>query len=288
MKTIQGVVCGAIPPHMMKEVASHGDDETRDIMASTLQHTALIAERRLVAPPTGPDNAPGRKKILVYNGRHRQKLPGTLAISTARPGRSTDRSVREAFEGAVRIWDFLRRVFNRESIDDRGMPIVSTVHYSQGFDNAMWDGRQMIYGDGDGVYFNRFTVDLDIMGHEMAHGVTQSTSELDYQGQTGALNEHFSDALGMTIKQYTLNQRADESSWIIGESIFTSRVHGQGIRSMKAPGTAYDDPVLGRDPQPAHMRDYVITSEDNGGVHINSGIANHAYYLASVDIGDNT
>ena len=115
--------------------------------------------------------------------------------------------------------------------------------------------------------------------------MTQHTSVLEYRGESGALNEHFSDVFGILVKQYALEQTAKQSSWIIGEGLFTRRVNGAGIRSMKAPGTAYDDPILGRDPQPSHMRHYVLTDDDNGGVHINSGIPNHAFYLAATAIG---
>jgi len=104
---------------------------------------------------------------------------------------------------------------------------------------------------------------------------------LGYTGETGALNEHISDAFGILIKQYSHEQLARQSDWIIGHGLFTKTVNGRGLRSMANPGTAYDDPVLGRDPQPAHYNDYVVTDEDNGGVHINSGIANRAFYLVA-------
>jgi Zn-dependent metalloprotease len=115
--------------------------------------------------------------------------------------------------------------------------------------------------------------------------VTQYEAALAYWEQPGALNESMSDVFGSLVKQRKLHQSAAEADWIIGEGLFTANVNGVGIRSMKAPGTAYDDPVLGRDPQPGHMNDYVNTLEDNGGVHINSGIPNHAFYVAAVEIG---
>jgi hypothetical protein len=136
--------------------------------------------------------------------------------------------------------------------------------------------------------FNRFTSAPDVIGHELTHGVTQYSANLGYHGENGALNEHISDAFGIMIKQFLLGQSANQSDWRIGAELFTSRVHGTAIRSMAAPGTAYDDPILGRDPQPSHMRNYVDTSEDNGGVHINSGIPNYAFYLAATKIGGKT
>jgi Zn-dependent metalloprotease len=171
------------------------------------------------------------------------------------------------------------------------LKLISTVHYQKGYDNAFWNGQQMAYGDGDEDLpveerlFNRFTISLDIIGHELTHGVTQYEANLTYFGQPGALNESMSDVFGSLVKQYQRGQTADQADWIIGEGLFTSNVNGVGIRSMKAPGTAYDDPVLGKDPQPAHMDDYVNTIEDNGGVHINSGIPNHAFYVVARELG---
>ena len=133
--------------------------------------------------------------------------------------------------------------------------------------------------------FNRFTVAVDVIGHELTHGVTQFEAKLAYWDQSGALNESFSDIFRSLVKQKKLNQTADQADWLIGAGLFTSNVKGLAIRSMKEPGTAYDDPLLGKDPQPAHMRHYVNTTSDNGGVHINSGIPNRAFYLAALEIG---
>ncbi|HEX3052072.1 MAG TPA: M4 family metallopeptidase, partial [Aggregatilineaceae bacterium] len=123
------------------------------------------------------------------------------------------------------------------------------------------------------------------IGHEMTHGVTQFEAKLVYAGQSGALNESFSDVFGVLVKQYKLRQTALDADWIIGSGLFTPNVNGVGIRSMKAPGTAYNDPVLGKDPQPAHMDQYQNVPYDNGGVHINSGIPNHAFYITARDMG---
>jgi Zn-dependent metalloprotease len=206
---------------------------------------------------------------------------------------SSDEAVNQAYEGSDKTHDFYRDVYGRDSIDGNGMELVSSVHYEVGFDNAFWNGSQMVYGDGDEDLppaqrlFNRFTISLDVIGHELTHGVTQYEAKLAYLNQPGALNESMSDVFGVLVKQYKLGQTADQADWLIGQGLFTSNVNGVALRSMKAPGTAYDDPVLGKDPQPAHMRDYVNTIEDNGGVHINSGIPNHAFYVTATEIGGN-
>jgi Zn-dependent metalloprotease len=206
---------------------------------------------------------------------------------------SSDVAVNEAFDGSGATYDLYNNIYQRNSIDGNGMRLDSTVHYQTGYDNAFWNGEQMVYGDGDedqpveDRIFNRFTISIDVMGHELTHGVTQYTAKLVYSFQPGALNESMSDVFGSLVKQYSLNQTAAQADWIIGAGLLTSNVNGVGIRSMKAPGTAYDDPVLGKDPQPAHMKDYVNTVSDNGGVHINSGIPNHAFYVTALEIGGN-
>jgi Zn-dependent metalloprotease len=161
------------------------------------------------------------------------------------------------------------------------------VHYGRDYDNAFWNGERMVFGDGDGDVFIGFTSSLTVIAHELTHGVTEHEGGLEYQGQSGALNESLSDVFGALAEQYAKAQTADEASWLIGEGIFAPSVQGAALRSLKAPGTAYDDDVLGRDPQPAHMDGYVQTEDDNGGVHINSGIPNRAFYLVATALGGN-
>ena len=165
------------------------------------------------------------------------------------------------------------------------MILSGTVHYGQDYQNAFWNGQQMVFGDGDGEIFNRFTIAIDIVGHELSHGVTETEAGLIYFEQAGALNESLSDVFGSLVKQYHLGQTADQADWLIGEGLLAEGINGRGLRSMSEPGTAYDDPLLGKDPQPAHMDDYIKTREDNAGVHLNSGIPNRAFYLAALALG---
>src|SRR5262249_52904048 len=152
------------------------------------------------------------------------------------------------------------QAFQRNSIDNQGLALNGTVHYGKNYDNAFWDGKRMIFGDGDRVTFNRFTISVDIMGHELTHGVTQYESNLIYWGQTGALNESISDVFGSLVKQFQLQHSADQADWLIGEGLLVQpanpKINAKALRSLKAPGTAYNDPALGgKDPQPAHMKD---------------------------------
>jgi Zn-dependent metalloprotease len=293
MRTIHQYLCTVIPPHILRHVAEHGDEDDKQTIGATLARTEeLRQDRRTLRAFLGAQPSPGaplKKRRNVYDAGHRYSLPGHLILSDRKgPNPNADEAATEAFAGSGATFQFYANVFGRNSIDDRGMRIDATVHYGKQFDNALWNGRQMVYGDGDGKLFNRFTVALDVIGHELTHGVTQYTAALNYSGQTGALNEHISDAFGIMVKQNTLGLDASQSDWLIGAGLLGPQVNGKAVRSMAQPGTAYDDPVLGRDPQPAHMRDYVLTTEDRGGVHINCGIPNRAFYLAAIAAGGRT
>jgi Zn-dependent metalloprotease len=245
----------------------------------------IVAARSLLPRAAEESAAKGpSKNRRVYDAKHRRQTPGHLVMMEHWP-RVADVEVNESFDGAGTTYDFYASVYGRSSVDGKGKRLDSTVHYGTRFDNAMWDGRQMIYGDGDGKLFKRFTASLDVIAHEITHGHTQYLSNLEYSGQAGALNEHISDAFGSMVKQWARNQTAGQADWLIGAELFGPGIAARGIRSLAAPGTAYDDPVLGKDPQPGHMRDYVVTQDDNGGVHINSGIPNHAFYLLATTLG---
>jgi Zn-dependent metalloprotease len=281
-----------VPPHILRAIAKNGTAEQRAAALATLatdqtmrdQRTRAVPERGLARaiPPTPAPAAV--KHRTIFDAAGSQKLPGH---AVRREGAATagDVAVDEAYDGLGATFDFYRDAYLRNSIDDAGMPLDATVHFGVRYDNAFWNGTQMVFGDGDGKLFNRFTIALDVIGHELTHGVTASEAALNYQGQPGALNESMSDVFGSLIKQRALNQDADKADWLIGAGLLAKGVKGVALRSMKAPGTAYNDRVLGKDPQPRHMKDFVRTASDNGGVHINSGIPNHAFYLAAVAIG---
>jgi len=281
-----------LPPHVLVSIASNGSNAQRDMAIDALQAAAATRAQRqtmmelhqasLVGAMAGAVSA--GKDRTVYDTKNSSSLPGTAVRKEGDPP-SSDVAVNEAYDGSGVTYDLYKNVYGRDSIDDKGLPLKSTVHYQKDYDNAFWNGSQMVYGDGDGDLFNRFTIAIDVIGHELTHGVTQYEAKLVYSFQPGALNESMSDVFGSLVKQYSLNQSADQADWLIGEGLLTSNVNGVALRSMKAPGTAYDDPVLGKDPQPGHMKDYVTTISDNGGVHINSGIPNHAFYIVATELG---
>jgi Zn-dependent metalloprotease len=281
------VVCTFLPPYILRRLAEAGDEGQRELARATLDMSAYIrGERSALSMTAMLTTAAGEKRRTVYNAHNMRTLPGTRVRGEDDP-KTGDAAVDEAWDGSGKTFDFFKKVLGRNSVDGHGMRLDSTVHFGIRFVNAQWNGRQMVYGDGDGRLFTRFTKSLDVIAHELAHGLTQYTANLDYADQSGALNEHFSDVFGILVKQYTLKEPAKKSDWLIGAELLSKRVHGEAVRSMKAPGTAYDDPVLGKDPQPAHMKNYLRTDEDNGGVHTNSGIPNHAFYSAATLLGGN-
>ncbi|WP_030675606.1 M4 family metallopeptidase [Streptomyces rimosus] len=284
------VFCTIVPPHVLDHLSQLEDADRSERALRTLEHDALQRTRRRITTvrglgaPTGtPSDKPNR---TIYDAKHQEVLPGKKVHAEAdKP--SKDASVNRAHAGLGATFELYLKVYGRHSIDDSGLPLNATVHYGENYDNAFWDGQRMVFGDGDNDLFLDFTIPVDVIGHELTHGVTQHTANLDYFGQSGALNESLSDVFGTLIKQYALGQDSAQADWLIGAGLLGPNVTGEALRSMKAPGTAYDDDVLGKDPQPATMDHYVKTSRDNGGVHINSGIPNHAFYLLATDLGGN-
>ena len=290
--------CGiryAIPPYMFERIKLNGPEELRDAAAAVLERSESLRGERYtmqsqlasgeLARPFEAISAPAAVGRRVYDAGGGESLPGTLVREEGNPPIG-DAAVDEAFAGAGFTYFFLRDEYGRNSIDDRGMPLDSTVHYGYRFSNAFWNGRQMVYGDGDDVLFTRFTKDLTIVAHELSHGVIQYEANLDYEFQSGALNESFADVLGSLVKQRSYGQEARDADWLIGADIMVGDEYA--MRSMKAPGTAYlNHPVLGDDPQPASMDDYLKLPmyEDRGGVHLNSGIPNRAFCVAAIELG---
>jgi Zn-dependent metalloprotease len=200
-----------------------------------------------------------------------------------------DATADAVFERFGHTWHFFAEVFDRNAIDDQGSNLIGLVHFGQKFANAFWDGQKMAFGDGDGEVLGNFAFSLDVVAHELVHGITQHTSQLLYNNQSGALNESISDVFASMVKQWYLKEDVNQADWLIGEEVLYPQVRGLALRSMKKPGSAYNDPKLGPDPQPSHMDNYLVlpnTREgDYGGVHFNSGIPNHAFYLVATAFG---
>ncbi len=307
--------CTIIPPYLLGRLADSDNAHVARCAQRTIGSDATVRERRTIVSeragrdPKGlvpPDlvrrargldsgrrpqvtaTVPAVPERSIHDAKHGTALPGTLVrAESAKP--VDDVAVNEAYDGLGATWQMLWTAYQRDSLDGKGLPLVASVHYERDYDNAFWDGAQMVFGDGDGVYFDGFTSCLDVIGHELTHGLTQYTAGLTYVAQSGALNESVSDVFGSLVKQLRGGETADQADWLIGAGLFTDKVNGVALRSMKAPGTAYDDPNLGKDPQPADMDGYQDlphdAEHDNGGVHLNSGIPNRAFALVATAIG---
>jgi Zn-dependent metalloprotease len=285
-------VCTIVPPQVLRRIEEIGTEEDRVAARRTREKSARIRHARaahrtraLAAPPPVSDGVVHRSVYDMKQGGNESDLPGVIARGEGDPA-VADLAVNEAYDGAGATYDLYSAAFSRDSIDGLGMELISSVHFDEGFNNAFWNGSQMVYGDGDGRLFTGFTKSIDVIGHELTHGVTQHTAGLAYEGQSGALNESFSDVFGSLVKQRSLNQTADKADWLIGEGILGPALPGKALRSMIDPGSAYDG-----DTQPRDMDGYTPLSNDEeddfGGVHQYSSIPNRAFCIAAQQIGGN-
>lgn len=293
-RTPRHSICCILPPYILRNIAQNGSPQQRQEAMQTLATDATMRAMRalkrapqtpaLSRPPAMTMMVDPAKQRAIYDAGRNQNLPGTLRRREGDPA-TGDPAADEAYDGLGATFDFFWDIFERNSLDDEGLPLAATVHFGRDYSNAFWDGQRMVFGDGDGYLFNRFTAALDVIAHELAHGITEDEAQLIYFFQSGALNESLSDVFGALVKQRLRKHKAQEADWLIGAELLTKEVAGVALRSMKDPGSAFDDPLLGKDPQPKHMKDFVRTYEDNGGVHINSGIPNHAFYLLATHFG---
>ncbi|WP_108252446.1 M4 family metallopeptidase [Planctomonas deserti] len=287
-----------IPPYLLAHLADSAGDRFPRAAEAARQALRNDEPVRLAraAHPRYPDFGEGTPRTAfareprgpqrtIYDARNAEELPGHRVRAEGEPEVVEDDAANEGYDGLGETYAMFAEAFGRASIDDRELPLHATVHYGREYDNAFWDGERMVFGDGDGEVFTRFTASISVIGHELGHGVTQATANLEYQGQAGALNESLSDVFGALVEQHSRGQDAATATWLIGAELFTDAVEGVALRSMKEPGSAYDDDLLGKDPQPGHMDDFVVTTEDYGGVHINSGIPNRAFVLTATAIG---
>jgi thermolysin len=262
-----------LPPHVLDKMAEAPDAETRRIAIAAKEMGAASRAVRAMyqaMPGMAASMSPTASKYrLVYDMEHRTfGLPGILRRGEGQPA-TGDAAVDEAYDFAGDTYDFYREVLGRNSLDNRGMTLVSSAHFGPNTPNAFWNGEQMLYGDGDGILTARFTKAIDVVAHELTHGVTDYTSGLIYEGESGALNESFSDMMGTAVEFFfqPAGSGSLHADYLLAEDV----VRPGGLRSMSNPASFGD---------PDHYSLRFTGPEDNGGVHTNSGIPNNAYYLA--------
>ena len=290
--------CFIIHPIILQEIEKNGNEQQKKDAQRAMQSIISIRGRKLaqhgqVKLPTLAATLKPPLRRKVCDSRGSGSLPGMIKREEGQAA-TGDKDVDAAFDLSGDAYTLFEKVLQRKSIDNNGMPLVSSVHYiepgEQFYNNASWFDNQMIYGDADP---NVFTTVLlrTVAAHEMGHGVVHFEGGLVYSNDTGAMNEHFADVFGILAEQFFKKQDVNQSNWLIGEGIWAKNIKGKALRSMSNPGTAYDDSLVGKDIQPDHMDKYLrlpnTPDGDWGGVHINSGIPNCAFYKASKYIGGN-
>ena len=275
---------------MLRELAKAIDPgvSERALDALGFSPQAIRLRQELADAPTIPTipSPGGRRMRMVFDARHKHPgaLPGRL-VRSERQRATRDRAVNEAYQNAGYTYTFYREVFGRNSLDDKGMAIVSSVHLSRKLNNAFWDGSQMVYGDGDGQIFHHLTRPLEVVAHELTHGVIAHSSRLVYKGEAGALNESFADVMGSLVKQWHRGQTARQADWLIGRQMMGPALRARALRTLTGEKAYVDDPLLGTDPQPKHYRDRFPLPDPDVASHLNSGIPNYAFYLTAMRLG---
>lgn len=238
----------------------------------------------LPAGGRGGPRRPGKTRVIL-DLQNTEDYTFGVEVRNEGDAATKDDAADEAYDYSGIVYDFYKTVYGRSSVDNKGAPLTSCVHFGHQFSNAFWTGDRMVYGDGDNKNFYRFTRSLDVIGHELTHGVVANESQLIYYGQSGALNEHFADVFGVMIKQWHLGQDVTQADWLVGADLMGPAIGARAIRDMGPKKAFEDNPYLGTDPQPKHMRDIYTGPMDNQGVHINSGIPNLAFYTAARKAG---
>jgi len=262
-------------------------DQTRSALLSASQHASGWRGYRVSLSPSArhaklrPTTSvrPLQPSILLFDCRGSTSQPGDLIEA---PETSTIEAARHIHRKMTELTNFYKRIFNRNSIDNHGMGLLSSIHFGENYPNAYWNGAQMIFGDGDGEIFCNFAQADDVLAHEFAHGVTQFLLGLGFWDQAGALNESISDVFASVFRQWRMRQPSDRADWKIGSTILGPKAIERGYTCLRSLSTP--DAVECIAPQPKHMRNY----DADGDPHINSGIPNHAFYLASMATGGNT
>ncbi|WFQ79845.1 M4 family metallopeptidase [Xenorhabdus sp. SF857] len=293
MSNNQTNIYSLIPPFVLENISDDCDTYTNQYVLKTLDHVYQLMSSPAEEIISQQDKQETKKEVndkphrTIYDAKNKEEFPGEELSRREGMPESSDDSVNEAYEYIGKTHEFYKKIFGRNSLDNKGIKLVATVHYGKNYLNAFWTRKQMIFGDGDGKYFNRFTSAIDIIAHELTHGVIESEAGLDYIYQSGALNESISDVFGIMVKQYVNNQKVDESNWLLGQGLLGPKFNPEnksevGLRTFINPGSAFSG-----DKQVGHMDLYedLPFIIDNGGVHIHSGIPNRAFYLVAMALG---
>lgn len=284
-------LCCALPRKLVQHLADNGPPEHREEMRAQADHAAQLRSQRVAHGGKPLASKVGKQPLhrQVFDAQGQTFLPGKMLRDEDDPP-VKDNDANDAYENVGIALQFYKDVLGRDSVDGKGFRIDASVHYGFRFANAMWTGEQMIVGDGDGEMVRGLAKSLGLIAHELSHGITQHivggglgvvqrrNQPPQLVGEAGALNESFSDVFASMIKQWRKKQDADKASWLIGEDVLAAK-YGKAVRSLKAPG---DKKLTWKeDDQIWDARKFRPTDD----CHRASGIPNHAFYTAAMELG---
>lgn len=296
------MVCNIIPRYILKNIAEKTDNDKQKSayknalnIVDNVEHNYRIKRKKIIEQGIKPELIHDHvERLIVYNNKYEWDYIKDHLWEDFKQNHVSEpkKLARRIFtKNLDQVHDLFHDLLGRESFDNENAAIQAWIKFGQLYPNAYWDGEFLAFGSGDKYYFNDFAGLPDVIAHEIGHAVTQYECNLIYESQPGALNEHISDVFGICFYQKKYLQTVANSKWLIGPGIFTNRVNGTALRSFKNE-MSYNDPVVGRDEQPKYMKDYkdlpVTEDGDWGGVHLNSGIPNHAFYLFNLKLGGKT
>lgn len=292
MPTKYACVCCALPSKLVKHLAATAPDDDRDHLTGQVAHTQALRGQRAGhrARPTATA-VPAQKPLhrQVFDAEGHTFLPGKL-LRDEDDALVADAAANQAYDNIGIALSFFAEVLGRNSVDGRGRRIDASVHYGFRFVNAMWTGEQMLVGDGDGKRVTGLAGSLGLIAHEFSHGVSQHLvrgglgvvqvpgAPPMLKGEAGALNESFSDVCASMVKQWHAKQTVEAADWLLGEDVLAPSV-GKAIRSLKDPGNTHHTWV--QDDQIKDARQFTPAMD----AHTGSGVANHAFYLAALQLG---
>jgi Zn-dependent metalloprotease len=282
-------ICHIVPEKVLKRLAqdrSYSADQRKNF-ADTVkvdvelrklrtQASKLTRVASLIAGPVVAEAVAPPPTIPVFDCNQGQTLPGAQVTN---PAGSSNATAKRAFVETTSVAAFYAQVFGRNSIDGAGMSMISSVHYGVNYNNAFWNGSQMTYGDGDGSIFSDFTKSNDVIGHELTHGVTQYSLQLNYTNEAGGLNESMSDCFGSMFRQWEANQDVNQADWLIGKDIVGPAALQKGLTCLRDMANPAAKHCLA--PQPTKFSQYKPGMDP----HESSGIPNLAFYTIAKSVG---
>jgi len=284
--------CQIVPQDVLRRFSKDRslDEEQRKHFTDTLKIDTELRKLRdqaakltriasAIAPTTALAAVAPAPAVTVFDCNHNQTLPGAQVPN---PGTSSDVVAKRVFTETTSVAAFYSQVFGRNSIDGAGMTMISSIHYGINYNNAFWNGTQMTYGDGDGSIFVDFSRGNDVIGHELTHGVTQHSLQLNYANEAGGLNESMSDCFGSMFRQWEARQTVSQADWLIGKDIMGPAAISRGfscLRDMANPAAKH---CLA--PQPTKFKQYKAGMDP----HLSSGIPNLAFYSVAKAVGGNS